>query len=93
MVENKFQLLLIEQKILNKIYILRGQKIMLDVDLTEIYKAETRRLNDQVKRNINRFSKDFMFSLSEKEYKNLMSQNAISSWGGRNKLSRHRPLK
>lgn len=86
MAENKFKSLFIEQKILNKIYILRGQKIMLDVDLAEMYKVETRRLNEQVKRNINRFPKDFMFSLSEKEYENLMSQNAISSWGGRRKL-------
>lgn len=86
MAENKFQSLLLEQKILNKIYILRGQKIMLDVDLAEMYKVETRRLNEQVKRNINRFPKDFMFFLSAKEYENLMSQNAISSWGGRRKM-------
>lgn len=86
MAENKFQSLLLEQKILNKIYIFRGQKIMLDVDLAEMYKVETRRLNEQVKRNINRFPKDFMFFLSAKEYENLMSQNAISSWGGRRKM-------
>ncbi len=61
MAENKFQSILLEQKILNKIYILRGQKIMLDKDLAEMYKIETRRLNEQVKRNINRFPKDFSF--------------------------------
>ena len=59
---------------------------MLDADLAEMYKVETRRLNEQVKRNSNRFPKDFMFTLSEKEYENLKSQNATSSWGGRRKL-------
>ncbi len=47
---------------------------------------ETRRLNEQVKRNANRFPKDFMFTLTEREYENLKSQNATSSWGGRRKL-------
>jgi hypothetical protein len=67
-------------------YVIRGQKIMLDEDLAEMYKVETKRLNEQVKRNINRFPKDFMFTLTEKEYENLKSQNATSSWGGRRKL-------
>lgn len=76
----------IEQKILNKIYVVRGLKVMLDEDLAEIYRVETRRLNEQVKRNLSRFPKDFMFTITEKEYINLMSQNATSSWGGRRKL-------
>jgi len=59
---------------------------MLDIDLAELYHVETRRLNEQVKRNLNRFPKDFMFQLTEKEWANLMSQNAISSWGGRRKM-------
>lgn len=59
---------------------------MLDEDLAEMYKVETRRLNEQVKRNINRFPKDFMFTLTQKEYENLKSQNSTSSWGGRRKL-------
>ena len=59
---------------------------MLDTDLAEMYKVETRRLNEQVKRNINRFPKDFMFTLTTKEYENLKSQNATSSWGGRRTL-------
>lgn len=75
-----------EQKILNRIYFLRGQKIMLDEDLAEIYKVETRRLNEQVKRNASRFPKDFMFTITAKEYENLKSQNATSSWGGRRSL-------
>ena len=81
MEKKELQALVAEQKILNRIYVLRGQKIMLDKDLAEMYKVETRRLNEQVKRNINRFSKDFMFTLTQKEYENLKSQNATSSWG------------
>jgi hypothetical protein len=86
MAKKELQLLVAEQKILNRIYVIRGQKIMLDKDLAEMYKVETRRLNEQVKRNIARFPKDFMFTLTGKEYENLMSQNATSSWGGRRKL-------
>jgi len=51
-----------------------------------MYGVETRRLNEQVKRNVKRFPKDFMFTLTPKEYENLKSQNATSSWGGRRKL-------
>jgi len=54
---------------------------------SELYKVETRRLNEQVKRNIMRFPKDFMFQLSSKEFENLKSQFATSGWGGRRKLS------
>ena len=59
---------------------------MLDADLAKMYKVETRRLNEQVRRNASRFPKDFMFTLTGKESENLMSQNATSSWGGRRKL-------
>ena len=59
---------------------------MLDEDLAEMYNVETRRLNEQVKRNIKRFPKEFMFVLTKKEFENLKSQNATSSWGGRRKL-------
>ncbi len=59
---------------------------MFDDDLAELYQVETRRLNEQVKRNIDRFPPDFMFQLTEKEYENLMSQIATSSWGGRRKM-------
>jgi hypothetical protein len=58
---------------------------MLDEDLADMYGVETRRLNEQVKRNLKRFPKDFMFPLSTKEHENLMSQNATSNWGGRRK--------
>ena len=86
MAKKELQVLVAEQKILNRIYVVRNQKIMLDEDLAMMYKVETKRLNEQVKRNSNRFPKDFMFTLSEKEYENLKSQNATSSWGGRRKL-------
>jgi hypothetical protein len=86
MAKKELQVLLAEQKILNRIYAIRGQKIMLDEDLAKMYGVETKRLNEQVKRNVKRFPKDFMFSLTQKEYEILKSQNATSSWGGRRKL-------
>ena len=61
-----------------KIYTIRGMQVMLDEDLSILYGVETRRLNEQVKRNIERFPEKFMFRLSKEEYGNLMSQIAIS---------------
>jgi len=86
MAKKELQVLVAEQKILNRIYVVRGMKVMLDEDLAEMYSVETRRLNEQVKRNIKRFPKDFMFTLTQKEFDNLKSQNATSGWGGRRKL-------
>ena len=60
---------------------IRGQQVMLDRDLTRLYGVETRRLNEQVKRNIERFPEDFMFQLTKEEDANLTSQNATSRWG------------
>ena len=74
------------QIIQNKIYEIRGQRVMLDFDLADMYEVETRALNQAVKRNIKRFPSDFMFQLSNKEFDNLMSQSVISSWGGTRKL-------
>lgn len=68
------------------IKVIRGQQVMLDCDLSALYGVETRRLNEQVKRNIERFPDDFMFQLRKEELDNLMSQNATSSWGGTRKL-------
>lgn len=68
------------------IKVIRGQQVMLDSDLSALYGVETRRLNEQVKRNIERFPDDFMFKLRKEELDNLMSQNATSSWGGTRKL-------
>jgi len=84
--KQELQTLVAEQKILTRIYFIRGQKVMLDEDLAAMYGVETRRLNEQVKRNLKRFPKDFMFTLTAKEYENLKSQNATSNWGGRRKL-------
>ncbi len=61
------------------IYTIRGDKVMLDEDLARIYRVPTKVLNQAVKRNIERFPKDFMFQLTEKEYANLISQFATSS--------------
>ena len=59
---------------------------MLDEDLADLYQVATKRLNEQVRRNIERFPEDFMFQLTTEEYENLKSQFATSSWGGRRKL-------
>jgi ORF6N domain-containing protein len=69
-----------------RIYMIRGQKVMLDTDLAELYKVPTKRVNEQVQRNRSRFPKDFMFRLSAAEARNLRSQIATSSWGGRRNL-------
>jgi hypothetical protein len=70
------------ENITGLIYLIRGKKVMLDQDLAVLYGVETRRLKEQVRRNIERFPEDFMFELSKKEYENLRSQFATSSWGG-----------
>lgn len=69
------------------IYVIRGQKVMLDSDLAELYKVETRYLNKAVKRNIRRFPDDFMFKLTDDEFKSLMFQIGTSKdgRGGRRK--------
>jgi hypothetical protein len=70
----------------NKIHEIRRYKVMPDFDLAEMYRVETRRLNESVKRNIKRFPSDFMFQLTNKEFTDLMSHFATSSWGGIRKL-------
>ena len=64
----------------NKIYEIRGQRVMLDRDLAELYEVETRVLNQAVRRNNDRFPADFMFQLTEQELSNWKSQTVISSW-------------
>ncbi len=71
-----------DDNILSKIYFIRGQKVMLDRDLAELYDVETKRLKESVRRNMERFPDDFMFELSSEEFENLRSQFASSSWGG-----------
>ncbi len=85
------ELVLANEKMINKIYIVRGEKVMLDRDLAELYGVPTSQLNQAVKRNIERFPKDFMFQLKHEEYVNLKSQIVISSsekqnYGGIRKL-------
>lgn len=75
--------LLSTDSICNRVYTIRGQQVMLDYDLAEIYGYEVKRLNEQVKRNINRFPNDFMFQLEEAEFDILKSQFATSSWGAK----------
>ncbi len=69
----------------SKIYEIRGQKVILDFDLAELYQSDTRSLNQAVKRNIKRFPPDFMFQLTTDEWSVLISQFVTSSWGGTRK--------
>ena len=72
----------------DKIFLIRKGKVMLDSDLAELYGVTTKRLNEQVRRNLDRFPKDFMFQLTKAEDQNLKSQIATSKkgHGGRRKL-------
>jgi hypothetical protein len=76
------------ERIDSKIYLIRGEKVMLDSDLAELYGVETRVLNQAVTRNVERFPEDFMFRLTHEEFANLKSQSVTSSGGhgGRRKL-------
>lgn len=78
-------------KIENKIYEVRGQKIMLDVDLAEMYETETKVLKQSVKRNITRFPTDFMFELTREEYNFLRSQ-IVTLEKGKGKYSKYLPF-
>jgi hypothetical protein len=69
------------ERIAQKIYLIRGQKVMLDSDLAELYEVETKVLNQAVRRNIERFPEDFMFQLVPEELENLRSQFVTSSSG------------
>jgi hypothetical protein len=76
MEDNK--VILTVESIRNCVYMIRGQQVMLDSDLADIYGYEVKRLNEQVKRNINRFPEDFMFQLTREEVDLVKSQNATS---------------
>src|SRR3990172_8728145 len=71
-----------DEVIMSKIYLIRGQKVMLDNDLAELYEVETKALKQAVKRNIDIFPVHFMFELTEEEFKNLKSKNVTFSLGG-----------
>ena len=78
-----------DESLMNKIYLIRGKKVMWDRDLAKLYGVSTGNLNLAVKRNKNRFPEDFMFVLRQEEFENLILQFAISrngGWGGARKL-------
>lgn len=72
--------------IANKIYLIRGHKVMLDKDLSELYGVSTSVLNKAVSRNMDRFPSDFMLQLTREEFSNLKCHFGTSSWGGTRKL-------
>ena len=75
-----------QEAIKEMIYEIRGQKVMMDFDLAKIYGYETRRFNEQVKNNIDRFDDDFMFQITKEEFETILkSKKSTSSWGGRRK--------
>lgn len=84
--ENREIVVIDETTMKSKIYYIRGQKVMLDFELAEIYGYKTTRFNEQVKNNAEKFDDDFMFQLTKAEFENLMSKKSTSSWGGRRKL-------
>jgi phage regulator Rha-like protein len=98
MSKQKLPSIIQNERIVGKIYMIRGEKVMFDRDLAELYEVETRVLNQAVKRNSDRFPADFMFQLNKTEAdifskfknensdKNLKSQSVTSSWGGSRKL-------
>ena len=87
MVENT-ELMTVDN-ICNRVYVIRGQQVMLDYDLAEIYGYEVKRLNEQVKRNIERFPEDFCIQLSLEESQLLRSQNATLEKKGQNLKGKH----
>ncbi len=80
------ELIISDTQILERIFVIRGQKVMLDSDLAEMYGVETKVLMQSVKRNFKRFPDDFMFQITKEEFENLKSQFVTSSWGGKRKL-------
>lgn len=83
---DKNEMMIPEEVIMSKIYIIRGQKVIFDKDLAELYEVETKALKQAVKRNKDIFPEHFMFELSEDEFANLRSQIVTSSWGGQRYL-------
>ena len=72
-------ILLADEVIMNKIHLIRGQKVMIDKDLAELYGIETKVLKQAVRRNAKRFPEDFMFELNNIEFENWRSQNVTSN--------------
>lgn len=84
--ENRNISIVPDEVIINRIYLIRKEKVMLDKDLAELYGVSTGVLNQAVKRNLKRFPADFMFQLTRKEFESLISQIVISNRGGTRKL-------
>jgi phage regulator Rha-like protein len=81
MAESIKSIVVAEEAIISKIYLIRGQKVMIDRDLAELYGVETKQLKRQVRRNIDRFPEDFMFELSNEEFQEWRSQFGTSNEG------------
>lgn len=83
--------IVVSEEIEDKIYVIRGQRVMLDSDLAQVYGVETRRLKEQVRRNLSRFQKDFMFELSADEVRKIASlRSQIATLNdGKSKRGRH----
>ena len=82
MAKSDYNTLIPDEVIMNRIYMIRETKVMLDRDLAYLYDIETKQLKRAVRRNFSRFPDDFMFELSPEEFNNLRSQFGTSSWGG-----------
>ena len=86
MAKSNKKLLIPDELVITKIYVIRDQKVMLDRDLAILYQIETKRLKERISRNKDRFPDDFMFQLTKEEFENLRPQIATSSlgrgWGG-----------
>ncbi len=76
--EEHLNLLLSDEAIMSRIYTIRGQRVMIDRDLAQLYQVETRVLNQAVRRNLSRFPSDFMFQLDQGEFENWLSQSVIA---------------
>jgi hypothetical protein len=83
---DKNEMMIPEEVIMSKIFIIRGHKVILDKDLAELYEVETKALKQAVKRNMDIFPEHFMFELTEDEFTHLRSQIVTSSWGGQRYL-------
>ncbi len=77
--KNAANIVLVDEVVMNKIYMIRRQKVMLDRDLAELYGVQTKVFNQAVKRNIERFPEDFMFELTKEELENWRSQFVTSN--------------
>ncbi|MCH8331753.1 MAG: ORF6N domain-containing protein [Bacteroidetes bacterium] len=77
--KNENKLIVPDETVIGKIYLIRGEKVMLDRDLAKLYDVETKQLKRAVRRNIKRFPEDFMFELSKEEFKNWRSQIGTSN--------------